>query len=131
MENLEVTGACLAVNDAHQQEQQGRDQAMAHHLKHGPEQGHRCAGGRRQQHIAHVAHRAERDHALHVGLGDGGQRAVEHRDRSPDGQCRRQAGPGFGKQLQPEAQQPVGTQLEQNPRQDHRHRCRGLGVGIG
>ena len=104
---------------------------MAHHLEHSSEQAHGGVGRGGQQHVAHVTHGAVGHHPFHVGLGDGGQGAVQHRNGGPDRQAWSQFCPGLREQLQAEAQQSVGAQLEQHTSQQHRHGRGGLGVGVG
>ena len=78
------------VNDADHEEHAGRADAVGDHLEHRAVHAHLPvvrivvgAGGRTphaeaEDDVTHVAHRAVGDHPLEIGLGHGGERAVDH-----------------------------------------------------
>ena len=103
---------------------------MTDHLKLGAEQTHRSGRRSGQQDISHVPNGAISHHPLHVGLGDGRQRSIQHGHGGPEGQPGGQHSPGLGKETQAEPQQAVGPELEQDPRQQYGHGGGGLGVGV-
>ena len=128
---VELQGVGAVVGGAHQEEQAGADQAVADHLQHGATGAQGAEAADADQHEAHVADRAVGDLAFEVALGEGGEGGVDDVHDPQHHQQRRELGVGFGQDLDVEAQQGIAAHLQQDARQQHVHRRRGLPVGIG
>ena len=116
---------------AGEEEEHAGDQTVGHHAEQ------RCVDAERRQradtehHEAHVGHRRERDQALHVGLREASEGAVDDAD---DGQHPDHRGP-LHRRLRQErdgdAHETVGAQFQQDRGQDHRTLRGRLRVGVG
>ena len=104
---------------------------MVDHLQHPAGDRLRRQGERAEDDEAEVGDRRVGDEAFEVALHRRHDRPVGDAD---DGE-REQQGPGplggLGEQVQPEAQQPVGAELEHHAGEDHRAGGGRLGVGVG
>ena len=128
---VQLQGVGAVVGGTHEEEQARSDQPVADHLQHGAAGAEGTEAAHTNQHKAHVADGAVGDLALEVALGKGGERGVDDVHHPEHDQKRCELGVGGRKQLAVEPQQGVAAHLQQDARQQHVHRGRGLTVSIG
>ncbi len=80
---------------------------------------------------AEVGHRRVGDQALEVALHGRHHGPVDDADDPERHHQGSEVGGGLGEEVQPEAEEPVGPQLEHHPGQDDRAGSRGLGMSVG
>ena len=103
---------------------------MGHHAEHGGVGAERSERRDSEHHESHVRDRRERDQALHVLLGETAQRTVNDADHRQGSDIRSPLDCGLGKCGDRDAHEPVGTELQQDGREDHRTLRRRLCVCI-
>ena len=142
-ELLEIAVVHPVVEHAHHEEHAGRRDAVGEHLEHRAVDSlrprvppilvarHGAPHAEAQHHVAHVAHRAVRDHALEVLLCQGGKGAIHHRHDAQPAHEPREVEPRTGADGIADPQDPVAAELEQHPGENHRDRRRSLDVGVG
>ena len=106
-------------------------EAVVHHLQNRAADGLRVGHGQAQHNEAHVRNRAVGHQALDILLFQGHQGTVDDADQGEHDQQGCIAGEGLGEEWHDQAQQAVGTHLEQDPGQDDGagRRCLDMGVG--
>ena len=127
----DLPGVAALVDHPDEEEQGAGGDAVVDHLQHAALQ---ALGGERERaehDEAEVGDRRVGDQPLQVLLHGGADRAVDDADHAERDQQRGEVGRRLGEQVEAEAQEPVGAELQHDAGQDHRAGRRGLGVGVG
>ena len=137
----DLVGARPVEEEAGEEEEGSGHEPVAHHLRHGPGDGHppRLRGAGRddpgrpdgEDDVAHVVDRRVGDHPLEVALREGHEGSPEHRDDADDEDDPRPRAPGVRQQGHAEADEAVRPELEEHAGEDGRPDGGGVGVGRG
>ncbi len=127
----DLVGVAAVVEEAEQDEQGTGDDAVVDHLEHGALDALGVEGEQAQDREAHVGDRRVGDQPLQVLLHGGDDAAVDDADGPEREHDRREPHGGLGEQVEAEAQEAVGAQLEQDAGEVDRAGGGRLGVGVG
>ena len=112
-------------------EHRARNETVRNHLHQRPFKPQRVEHEEAQGHEAHVRDRRVGDQFLHVGLYQGDEADVHHRDQRQRDHQRRELMRSIGNDRQREAQETVCAELEADCRQHHRTAGGRFDVGVG
>jgi hypothetical protein len=118
------------VDDADQQEQGSRDEAVVDHLEDRPLEALLGEHEDAERHEAHVADRRVGDEPFQVGLDERHDRAVDDRDQRQHDDHRRERLGGRRVERHGEPDQAIRPELEHDRGEDHGARRRRLGVRV-
>ena len=130
-EPVDLERVVALLHRAGEEEQHAGDQAVGDHAEDRGVDAERGQRGDAEHHEAHVRHRGEGDQALHVGLGEAAERAVDDADHGQQADPRRPLLRRLGQDRDGDADEAVRAELQQDRGQDHRALRRRLGVGVG
>ena len=127
----DLPGVAALVDHPDEEEQGAGREAVVDHLQDRALQALGREGEGAEHDEAEVGHRRVGDQPLEVLLHRGHDRGVDDADHPEGDHEGGEVDRRFGEQVEAEAQEPVGPELQHDAGQDHRARRRGLGVGVG
>ena len=119
------------IDEPHKEEKRAGGNPVVHHLQHASLQALRVESERAQDDEAEVRYGRICHQPFQVFLHGSHDRPVEDADHAQREEQRGEIAGGFGEEIQPETQKPVGAELQQHARQDDRTCGGGFGVRIG
>ena len=124
-------GVPAVVEEADEEEEGARRDAVVQHLVDGADEPDGRERGDAEHHEAEVRDRRVGDELLEVGLHERDERPVDDPDHGEDADRRRELHRRVREERDGDPQEAVAAHLQQDAGQDHRARRRGLDVRVG
>ena len=131
LERRDLAGVAPLVDHPDEEEERAGGEAVVHHLHHAALDALGGEGEGAEDDEAEVGDRRVGDEPLQVALHRGDDGAVEDADHAEGHHRGREPHRGLGEEVEAEANEPVGAELQHDAGQDHGARGGGLGVGVG